>query len=213
MNITAINGSPKGRNSNTEVMLSALLKGFGQNSNATRTIYLSEKKIGYCTGCYSCWTKTPGICVQKDDMATLIQEMSGSDIIIFGSPLYFNNISGTLKVFIDRLTAAGGDPHAQEKAKGKNPKYIMMSNCGFPVPQQFNVVSAWIRNFCLLAQTQVMAEFYTTNGKVLTVPTDEQKGPRKRYLDYLVECGRELSLHDALSAEQKEKAKKSILEF
>ncbi len=41
--------------------LIAALKGFGAQVQA---IHLDQVKIGHCVGCYSCWLKTPGLCVQ-----------------------------------------------------------------------------------------------------------------------------------------------------
>jgi len=105
MKIVSINGSPKGKTSNTNVMIEALLKGFQSSDSEIHEILLSEKDIRYCKGCYSCWTKTPGRCIIDDDMKGLIEIMQGTDVFIIGTPLYFNNVSGTLKVFIDRLTA------------------------------------------------------------------------------------------------------------
>jgi len=213
MIVTAINGSPKGKNSNTEVMLASLLEGFRENGDIVKNITLSEFDINYCSGCYSCWFKTPGICIKKDDMSTIISEMDGSDIIILGSPLYFNNLSGTLKVFIDRLTVCGGSPHNVEKKEKVNPKYIMVSNCGFPMIKQFDVVSLWVKHFCQLLQTQLLAEFYTPHGKVLTTATEEQLASKNSYLNFLKECAIEISKVGELSEEKKERTIKSLLEF
>ena len=122
MNVVAVNGSPRGYESNTSVMLDSLTSAFSKE-DVTKLI-LGNMRINYCTGCYSCWTKTPGICVQDDDMKSAIEAVSKANILILGSPLYFNNISGTLKVFIDRLTALGGDPHAERNTKAEKTKII-----------------------------------------------------------------------------------------
>jgi multimeric flavodoxin WrbA len=213
MRVSVVNGSPRGEKSNTHVMLKALAQGFIDNGHQVTVWNLSEKKIGYCTGCYSCWRKTPGVCVQNDDMQAVLSSFVGSDIVIFGSPMYFNNISGTLKVFIDRLTVVGGDPHTTNHQQGKVIQYIMVSNCGFPIPQQFEVISLWINHFCKLTQTSLLEEFYTTNGNALTAPTEEQKQSRTNYINFLRECGSDLARDGKLSAPNKAQARKSILEF
>lgn len=66
MKIVVINGSPKGKNSNTNVMVQAFLK--GAQEAETLNIFLSEKEIKHCKGCHTCWTKGPGQCVTNDDM-------------------------------------------------------------------------------------------------------------------------------------------------
>ena len=43
----------------------------------------------YCFGCYSCWTKTPGVCIHKDDMTKeLYPKFLASDLTILATPLY-----------------------------------------------------------------------------------------------------------------------------
>jgi len=215
MKVVAINGSPKGSRSNTAVMIQALLNGFSSTGSDTSQIYLADKDIGYCSGCYSCWTKTPGLCVHKDDMRAIISEMKGANYLIFGTPLFLNNISGTLKVFFDRLTAAGGDPtnKTTAAAKDKAPGYIMVSNCGYPNGTQFDIVSSWINRVAIMTSAHMAAEFYTADGKTLTSPTQEQVECKSRYLSFLTDCGKELSVKMELNEAQKALLSKGILEF
>ena len=60
MKIVVINGSPNGKNSNTDVMVRAFLKGAQEAGAETLSIFLSEKEIKHCKGCHICWTKGPG---------------------------------------------------------------------------------------------------------------------------------------------------------
>ena len=70
MNILAFNSSPRDHEtSKTELVLQKFLEGASRAGAATETLYLKNYKIKHCLGCYSCWLKTPGRCVQKDDMA------------------------------------------------------------------------------------------------------------------------------------------------
>jgi multimeric flavodoxin WrbA len=215
MRIVSFNGSPKGKDSNTNVMIEALAKGLTSNDSEIVNIYLADKGIQYCRGCYSCWSKTPGKCVINDDMKDMIELMRNTDLFIFGTPLYFNNISGTLKVFFDRLTCAGGDPHKKTvQQDGQiNPHLVMVSNCGFPYRTQFDVISLWIKNVSRMMQLSLVGEFYTTNGKVLTQPTDEQQQSRRNYLDYLEKCGKQYLERMILTDDQKKLQGKNILDF
>lgn len=192
MKVVSINGSPRGRASNTAVMLGALLKGLRSPDTEIHEILLSERDIRYCRGCYCCWTSTPGRCVIDDDMAGILALLPGTDLYLLGSPVYFGNVSGTLKVFVDRLTAAGGNPREASATQGQpeRPQFVLVSNCGMPDRSQFEVVSAWMKRFASMMGGILIGEFYTTNGKVLTQATEDQTEPRRRYLEYLEDCGR-----------------------
>ena len=145
MKIVALNGSPRGMRSGTAVMIEALLEGLSSQGNTTKHIQLSDMTIAHCSGCYTCWSKTPGMCIHEDDMKGIVSQIKDASVLIFGSPLYFNNVSGTLKDFFDRLTASAGDPrNTPDRGQGVGPGYIMVSNCGYPYRSQFDVISLWI---------------------------------------------------------------------
>ena len=88
MKIIALNGSPRGHKGNTEVILKQFLKGCESAGAKTETIYLKDKNIKHCCGCFTCWEKTPGKCIYKDDMEDLLVKVSKADIIVYATPLY-----------------------------------------------------------------------------------------------------------------------------
>ena len=214
MRAVLFNGSPKGAASNTEVMLGALAAGLRSGGAETDILRLAEKRIAHCLGCYACWTRTPGRCAQEDDMAGLIETMAGADLLVFGSPLYFNNVSGTLKAFFDRLTAAGGDPHKASSTGGTAaPKLVMVSNSGFPRGDQFAVLSLWIGRVAATLRCALAAELYTGGGRTLTQPAEGQAAARGRYLAYLEACGRSLATEGRLSDVLAADADRDLAEF
>jgi multimeric flavodoxin WrbA len=66
-------------------------------------VSLSDFQIEVCKGCMLCLNKGEELCPFKDDRDTLIDKMNNSDGIIFASPNYSFNVSGLMKVFLDRL--------------------------------------------------------------------------------------------------------------
>jgi multimeric flavodoxin WrbA len=56
-----------------------------------------------CKGCKLCLDKGEELCPLKDDRDKLIEKMNLSDGIILASPNYSFNVSGLMKVFLDRL--------------------------------------------------------------------------------------------------------------
>jgi multimeric flavodoxin WrbA len=66
-------------------------------------VSLSDCHIEVCKGCMLCLNKGEEFCPFKDDRDMLIDKMNNSDGIIFASPNYSFNVSGLMKVFLDRL--------------------------------------------------------------------------------------------------------------
>ena len=63
-------------------------------------VHVSDLSLQYCVGCGSCY-KT-GACIYKDDIENLSLSVADADGIIIGSPTYASNVSGQMKVIIDR---------------------------------------------------------------------------------------------------------------
>lgn len=63
--VLAIQGSPRPKASNTDILLQEFLKGAQSQGVETETVYLKDKNIHSCVGCYTCWTKTPECVLSK----------------------------------------------------------------------------------------------------------------------------------------------------
>lgn len=64
---------------------------------------LSKMELHYCTGCWSCWWKTPGLCALHDDANPIFRSVINADFLIFASPLMAGFTSSALKKITDRL--------------------------------------------------------------------------------------------------------------
>ncbi len=64
---------------------------------------LRDMDIKYCTGCWNCWVKTPGICVHNDQMADILKSVINSDLTIFLSPVVMGFVSKYIKKTCDRM--------------------------------------------------------------------------------------------------------------
>jgi multimeric flavodoxin WrbA len=81
-----------------------VLEGAAGAGAETEIVDLADYRIIPCTACDACTLN--GICVNDDDVPSLIARMQAADAIVFGSPVYIDNISGQMKVFFDRLADA-----------------------------------------------------------------------------------------------------------
>ena len=58
-----------------------------------------------CDGCLSCEIgggDRKGICKMKDDMQGILPKLVEADVLLMGTPVYFEMLSGLLKNIIDR---------------------------------------------------------------------------------------------------------------
>jgi multimeric flavodoxin WrbA len=104
MKIFAINGSPRTIRSTTRRLAQFVFDGAAEAGAETDMIDLCDLRIAPCTACDAC--SLNGICVNDDDVLTLITRMKEADGIVFASPVYIDNISGQMKIFFDRLADA-----------------------------------------------------------------------------------------------------------
>ncbi|MFA5254208.1 MAG: flavodoxin family protein [Methanoregula sp.] len=104
MKILAIHGSPRTMQSSTRKLASFVLAGAAEAGAETEIVDLADLRIVPCTACDACAIN--GICVNDDDVAGLVARMKEADAVVFGSPVYIDNVSGQMKVFFDRLADA-----------------------------------------------------------------------------------------------------------
>ncbi|MDX9873214.1 MAG: flavodoxin family protein [Clostridia bacterium] len=94
-----IAGSPR-KGGNSDILCDQFIKGAIEAGYATDKIYLQDQKMGFCMACYGC--QKNGVCVQKDDVAAILEKMAGADIIVLATPVYYYSMTGQLKTLIDR---------------------------------------------------------------------------------------------------------------
>lgn len=137
MKILVINGSPRGERGNTMHLTRAFLEGAGWSG--AEIIDISKSNVKGCTGCYSCWEKTPGKCVINDDMQNFLPKLIEADVVITSYPLYSCFYPGQLKCFMDRMlplampymdkdAESGGHPLRHDLSKQRQ---FQISTCGF----------------------------------------------------------------------------------
>lgn len=79
------------------------LASYLRNKHNVHYYPLSQMDIRHCTGCWSCWVKTPGRCIFKDDMEAIYRSVMSSGILLFASPLMAGFTSSLLKKMQDRM--------------------------------------------------------------------------------------------------------------
>ena len=148
MKILLINGSPKGKRSNSLKLAYSFIEGFkngctdDEESISIDELHVASMNIAACKGCFACWQKTPGICCIKDDMQKVIGKLIDADLILWSFPLYYFNVPGILKNLIDRQLPMSL-PFMSSKENGygsgshdsrydmESKRHVLISTCGF----------------------------------------------------------------------------------
>jgi len=114
--ILGVMGSPR-KKGNTHILVSRILEGAEAAGANTEILFLGDLNIRECDGCYNCWKGRH--CSKKDDMNALYPKIIGSDIIVFGTPVYWYGPTALMKCFIDRFVYFNC-PENRAKIRGKS---------------------------------------------------------------------------------------------
>jgi len=103
MKVVAFNGSPR-RGGNTEQMLKIVLDELVKRGIETEFIQIGGTGVRFCKACGYCHkNKTAKCAIFNDPVNEWIGKIIAADGIILGSPVYFHNVTGEMKAFIDRV--------------------------------------------------------------------------------------------------------------
>jgi len=104
MKIAAFCGSAR-RDSNTSLLLQAVLAPLSEAGAETELIELAKNEIRGCMACYVCYVEKDRTCVLKKDIVNdCITKMAAADVILLGSPAYTTDVSSEMKALIDRAS-------------------------------------------------------------------------------------------------------------
>ena len=112
MNVVAFNGSSR-KDGNTDRLLRIVLGELQREGVKTEYVEMAGKRVRGCTACYRCVDRQDGRCVLDDDPVNeWIEKMIVSEGILLGSPVYFADLSASMKALIERagmVARANGD--------------------------------------------------------------------------------------------------------
>ena len=102
MRVLGIVCSPR-KGGNTEILVREALEAVREAGGETELILVADMNIAPCDGCGAC--DEDGTCRIEDDMQTVYQQLELADGVIFGTPVYFLNVSAQAKAVMDRTYA------------------------------------------------------------------------------------------------------------
>ena len=215
MKVLALNSSPRSEGqSKTRLMLDHLVQGMKEAGADVEVIDLRSKTVKDCIGCFTCWTKTPGVCIHKDDMTSeLYPKWLQSDLVVYATPLYHYTVNAAMKAFIER-TLPMLQPFFEEREgctkhplRARHPAVVMLSVAGFPEDLVFSQLSSWAH---FVFHEGLVAEIYRAGAETLTVPFFAEKAAA--ILEATKQAGRELVASMKVSSETMARIKQTFAE-
>lgn len=217
MNILIINGSPKRERSNTMNIARAFAEGF-EGENSVETAHLYEMNIKPCVGCFSCWSRTEGSCVIRDDMQRIYDMIARADVIIESFPLYFFGMPSQMKAFTDRtlplmkhyggnLVSGGGSFHELRDPEMENKRLVVISTCGYVDAEA--MYPALLSQYDLICGKGKYTAILCPEGELFIA--ERAKRQREAYLADIKKAGGEFSRNLCLSEATVKLLKKPIL--
>ncbi len=187
-NIVVFDGGYRSdKNSKTTFMVNHFIDGAKEAGANVEYFKLKNYNIKECTGCYTCWTKTPGECIFKDDMTMFRKKYREADLVVFASPLYIFNVSGILKTFMDRLLPVlqpymllndnGNIMHPDRFPEKGEQGFVVFSASGFPdVAHNFDGLTGMFRAWDSHNEnSHLMGEFYMPASEMIVQPVYEAR--------------------------------------
>lgn len=139
MRVLVLDGSPR-KNGLVSQMLGHIAGGLSETCDV-EYVRVHELVVKPCTGCMSCRSKQQCV-LPEDDAHRVADAIRNADALIVGSPCYWGNMNGELKVLFDRLVYVmmGETKNGMPVALHKGQKVVLVSTCNtiYPFSVLFN---------------------------------------------------------------------------
>lgn len=109
-------------NGQTAQAADAVLKGLAKAGASAEQVFLPTLKVERCRQCDdNGWglCRKEGRCVIDDDLSGLVEKMRQADAVVFATPVYYSDLSESLRAFADRLRRICMHEAGRVSIKGK----------------------------------------------------------------------------------------------
>ena len=127
MKIVVLQGSPRIKG-NTAQLAKEVIRPLESKGAEIVWYNLNQLSIKGCQSCYAC-KKQPG-CVIKDDAQAILENIASADAVIFATPVFMWDMTGQMKLIVDRLFAFMNADFSSKLVPGK--KFLWVVTQGQP---------------------------------------------------------------------------------
>jgi len=106
----------------TAEAVAGFIEGVGEAGGQCEQFFLPKMRIESCRQCEDDgWgiCRSEGRCVIDDDLAEMIVEIKAADAVVFATPVYFSDLSESIRSFLDRFRRTCVNESGREGVEGK----------------------------------------------------------------------------------------------
>lgn len=207
MRVILINGSPRRSLSITKRLADSFLS--GMHPDVSEEIALYDCHYSPCLADFACWFRTPGQCVQHDDVDEIFQQIDAADYVIWAMPLHVFGIPSRVSELLGRVLPRSGPAIiTDELGRVTHPgfhdntapcKHVLIMSAAFPeIEGNFDAAVFQMRRIfgstmpCITCPESSLF-VYKRSDAYMAVTT--------QYLAAMEAAGREFARHGTLSQE------------
>jgi len=184
MKVLGLVGSGR-KDGNTNTLVAQILEGAKEKGHDTKKVFLPDLRISPIGDCAAC--RKTGRCNIEDDFDMLMDEVLGTDCVVFGMPIYWFGPSAQMKAFIDRWVCRMFFDEEGFRARMRGKK------CVLAVPHQDTRLSVARHLFAMMEETFEFMEMAYL-GRIQTVAWRRRDaGNDKAALKHAFELGTRLT--------------------
>lgn len=127
------------RGGTTDQAVAAILEGARSGGAETRSFYLREEPIEFCTNCRSCMQspgETRGKCKQEDGLETILSAVEAADAVVLASPVNCWNATALFRRFLERLVGYAywpwGEKMPKLRSKRRPRRAVLVASSAMP---------------------------------------------------------------------------------
>lgn len=147
MRVLALNGSPR-KGGNTDLLIDEFLRGAAELGCECEKIYLDDFVIR--PAAELCDAQAERVDLRADDDCRMVLDrVIAADILVLGSPVYWQGVTAQLKCFVDRFSCHYAQPWFNEGMRGKGWVAIVPHGASDPREALWvtRPIRVWVRHF------------------------------------------------------------------
>jgi multimeric flavodoxin WrbA len=147
MRVVALNASPR-KGGNTDLLIDEFLRGAKEAGAECEKIYLDDLRILPVAELSDIQAERVDLRAD-DDCRSVLDRVIAADIIVLGSPVYWQGPPAQLKCFVDRFSCHYAQPWFNEGMRGKGWVVIVPFGASDPTEAEWvtRPVQVWVKHF------------------------------------------------------------------